>query len=120
MTASLITWARGPDGVDIDMQGGLKLLTNREAAATVVRDTFLLREGSSLYGDRAGFPFDEMLGVVNPLLFQSLVREHLQRIPIVDSVDTLTATNNEATRSVTVSFSVSTTLDASVTLTFDA
>lgn len=118
-TATLITFARESDGVDLAVTDGFALLTNSDAAPVVVRDTFHLREGSSLYDDTAGFPYDETLGVVNPLLMASLLREHLKAIPVVDAVDFVRADNDENARAIAVQFGVTTIIGAPVALTFE-
>ena len=106
---------------DLAVENGTTLVleTNAVAIADKLRQAIRLRLGSSVYDLEAGFPWDRLLGVTNPIHYNTRIRNFLNRQPFITGVENLTVNLDMPTRTARIAFTVNTTLGESVPVVFD-
>lgn len=99
--------------------GGIQLFTNSEALRQRLLQMFRLRLGSAIYDLTVGFPWDNLREVRNPILWDALIKRHVNRLPFVQRVSEVNITENNLDRSLDVKLEVVTTLGEPVAVEFN-
>ena len=99
--------------------GGIQLFTNSEALRQRLLQVFRLRLGSAIYDLTVGFPWDNLREVRNPILWDALIKRHVNRLPFVQRVSEVNITENNLDRSLDVKLEVVTTLGEPVAVEFN-